>query len=81
MTILPLKVQTVTGLVVEKTTGLPEAPPVALSAKGGAPNITDAGGAKPVIAWGSSGAYAKLIAVQRPTKLKPSVTINRRVLG
>ena len=60
VTVLPETVHTLLALVVAKTTGLPDAPPVALSVAGNAPNTTGDVGLKPVMAWLAKGVTALL---------------------
>ena len=51
VTTLPAIVQTPAEPVTPKVTGVGAAPAVALSVRFAAPNTTDKGGEKPVIAW------------------------------
>ena len=63
VTVAPIKVQTLAGLVLPNTTGLPEPPPVAVKPKGAAPNSTLDGGAKLLIVCGNSAAVMMMLAV------------------
>ena len=47
----PLTVQMLPALLVAKTTGLPEAPPVAVKVTGAAPSVTGDAGLNLVMVW------------------------------
>jgi len=51
--LVPLVVQMLARLLVLKTTGWPEAPPVALSVAAAAPNTAGEAGAKPLMTCGA----------------------------